>query len=173
MRCGTHECRVRGLAAATILLLAFLPAAHAEDPCLAEIYGWAVQDTIFVAHQGAYYNCCAVVAVSMQLPAPFVVDFIEEETFPVGPCYCQCCFDVEMWAGGFSPGTYRVNVWNQSHTVLFGQVEVQVSESPAGPPTFAGSWQSECLEASDVGEEDPPAPQDASTTWGAVKGLFR
>jgi hypothetical protein len=173
MRCETRVSRVAELAAATILLFACLPIAHADDPCFPEIYGWAVEDTILVAHQGAYYNCCAVVAVSMQLPEPFVVDFLEEETFPVGPCYCECCFDIDMWAGGFSPGTYQVRVWNQDHTVLFGQVEVQVSEPPEGPPTFAGSWQTECLEASEVGEEDPIAPPDASSTWGAVKGLFR
>jgi hypothetical protein len=165
-------CRVclLGIAGALALLgWTAVALADTED----EIHGWAVEDTIYVVHEQAYYNCCAVIEADMELPEPFVVDFLERETYPVGPCYCMCYIDVTMWGASFQPGLYLARVWNQDRTILFGTTEVEVLGPGAGPPAFWSCLQSDCYGTSSVDEENPEPALSEESTWGRIKGLYR
>ncbi len=152
-----------------LLLALSLTAALAQEPCEDRVEAYAQDDTVFVAHSGAYYNCCAVVAVVMETSAPWVIDFLETETFPQGPCYCMCCFTVNMQGAGFAPGTYTVQVWNAGRTVLFGQAEVVVAGSGSGQPGPLTVLQSDCQGSSSV---DDPQETPVASTWGRLKALF-
>jgi len=140
--------------------------AWSQGECEDLIYAWAMSDTIIVKHTGAYYNCCAVVVIAMETPEPFVVDFLETETLPMGPCDCMCCFDLDMWGFGFEPGHYTIRVWNDSRTVLYGETEVDVYKDPLTQVGFGEYIQSGCLNNSSVRDE----PKE--TTWGRIKSMY-
>jgi hypothetical protein len=72
------------------------------------------------------------------------IDIVETETFPAGPCYCMCCFDLFVSVGGVPPGVYWVRVYNEDKSVLYGKVRVVVGADPFGQPRISQFWQSDC-----------------------------
>jgi hypothetical protein len=55
---------------------------------------------------------------------------IEKETYPDNPpCHCLCYYEITARIEDLPPGTYRVEVWNEDETHLFGWAEVTVEES--------------------------------------------
>lgn len=149
-----------------LLLLLTPPAPSAQVECEDHVYAWAREDTIEVLHVGAFYNCCALIVSQLETPEPFIVDFLEAETFPDGPCYCMCCIDVEMWAAGFPPGLYTVRVWNEDRSLLYGETEVEVIAPGGAGPALLLTGQSGCYDATSV-------PLCEPSTWSALKTLFR
>ncbi len=154
------------------VFLALPASVRAEEDCEDELLAWSVEDAIFVEHLGAWYNCCVLIMVEMETPEPNVVDFLEAETYPDGPCYCDCCLSIGMHGTGFEPGTYLVRVWNEDRTELFGETTVEVEGEGAGPGAFQWFGQSPCGGYSDIGD-DVPSEFDRGETWGRVKQLFQ
>lgn len=145
---------------------------RAQEDCEDEIIAWSVEDTVFVEHLGAWYNCCVLLAVEMETPEPNVIDFLEAETYPEGPCYCECCLSVGMQGTGFESGTYLVRVWNEDRTELFGETTVEVAGEDTGSGVLDWFGQSPCGGYSNL-EDDFPGEIDRGETWGRVKQLFQ
>jgi hypothetical protein len=87
------------------------------------------QDTIFVIHQDALYNCCSKIKVNIK-ETPNGFDLWEHD---VGSsCNCMCNFDITTTISGCSPGTYLIKVFDiDSNLVDSGVVDI--------PPKYTGS----------------------------------
>jgi hypothetical protein len=87
---------------------------------------WVEGHDISMKHSGAIYNCCATMVVDLIDQRP-LLQLIERETYPqLGPCYCLCPYDLSARIPGLPPGTYRVEVWDESKTHLFGSAWVTI-----------------------------------------------
>jgi hypothetical protein len=82
-------------------------------------------DTLRVHHTGAFYNCCAVIEFNCE-HEDSIIDLIEREIFPEGPCYCLCCFDLSVDVLGLHPGHYVIRVWDETQTTLYGETELTI-----------------------------------------------
>ncbi|MFH1279467.1 MAG: hypothetical protein ABIK65_13935 [Candidatus Eisenbacteria bacterium] len=158
--------RMLPLVAVLFILAPPPPPAAGQEPCEDRIQATSSGDSIVVVHAGAYYNCCVVIEAVLELPEPFLLEFLETETYPIGPCFCMCCIDVTMEGAGFAPGLYTVRVWNEDRSVLFGETEVEVSSGGRDDPGPLTTTQSDCLDVVSVPE--PPV-----LTWGRIKTFFR
>jgi hypothetical protein len=118
--------------------------AHAQEPCTDSIHAEVVADTVKVFHDGAYYNCCAVIEFESQT-ADTTISIVETETFPKGQCFCMCCFNLRVYVSDVPDGAYWVYVWNHDKSVLYGKVRVVVGVPAIGPPRISSVWQSDCL----------------------------
>ena len=151
----------------TMASLAFAPSlVVAQWDCEDQVAAWAVNDTIFVEHNGALYNCCGIIVIDMETPEQFLVEFLETETFEGPPCACMCCFNLDMWGFGFGAGHYTIRVWNFDRTELYGETEVDVYEDLLTPVGFGGYLQSDCLENSSTPDDN------TGTTWGRIKSVY-
>jgi hypothetical protein len=113
-----------------------------------------------VRHVQAEYNCCCWVDFNV-VREGHAIDIYEMECFEVGPCYCMCCFELEVSIGGLEPGPYTVTVWKDG--VFFGTWEVVVEGT--SPERLETSYVP-CVETS---TPEPPA----FGTWGTIKALYR
>lgn len=129
--------------------------AYSSEPCTDSIYANAVQDTVNVFHDGAFYNCCGVIEFDFEI-GDTTIDVVETETFPKGPCYCDCCFDLRVSIGGVPAGVYWVQVWNADKSVLYGKVRVVVGAAPSGLPEISEFWQSDCYTVVPGKEREAP-----------------
>lgn len=118
-------------------------AVYSNEPCTDTIYAKVIDDTVMVFHDGAFYNCCAVIAFEFEIGDTFI-DIVETETFPKGPCYCMCCFDLSLSISNVPPGFYWICVWNEDESVLYGKVRVVVGGAEPGPAEICSLWQSDC-----------------------------
>jgi hypothetical protein len=67
-------------------------------------------DTIFVVHQGAFYNCCSEIVVDvMQTANGF--DLFERDTSEE-LCYCMCNFDISTTIAEVAEGEYLVRLFD-------------------------------------------------------------
>jgi hypothetical protein len=123
-----------------------------QEPCEDSIYAELRGDTLRVYHTGAFYNCCVIIEFDEEEDNS-IIDLTERETYPEGPCYCMCCFD--LWADlvALSPGEYLVRVWDEYHSVLFGEVQVTIPGSQA-PAMIVQSFQSGCTNSYVRGDVD-------------------
>jgi hypothetical protein len=139
-------------------VLCFASLSHSTEPCTDSVFADVVEDTVDVFHNGAFYNCCAVIDFDFEI-GDTTIDIVETEIFPQGPCYCMCCFDLRVSISGVPAGVYWIQVWNEDKTVLYGRVRVIVGAVPSGPAGVSGFWQSDCLTLAPGGEGDVPAPR--------------
>jgi hypothetical protein len=146
-------------------LLALAANGSAEwPPCDEEIVLTTPPGTIEIVHNNVEYNCCAWIDIQIA-QQPFTIDFYEWELFTIGPCFCLCCFDLEMAVGGLVPGDYTVRLWKVYYEV---------------PPQLAGEWvvtvegfsepfvRTTYLPCGETG-----TPEDETATWGVIKALYR
>ena len=167
---------------AWLLIAGFLAAAPWTGVRAQELWCWegdeiaAVVDgsTIRLFHDAALYNCC---------PEPFVyeVDLIGQEIFVhevevlVTPCYCICCYDMRTSIEDVPAGDYQLHFdWfdYESDDWVERVLEVSVPEiGQAGPWQLGSVFDSGCVAAAGVPEEEPDDPE--SPTWGRLKALFR
>lgn len=131
---------MRYLMVLVILLLSF--PLFGQEPCTDTVFAKVIGDTVFVHHYGAYYNCCAVIEFEGDIHGD-TVDIFEYETFPVGPCYCMCCFNLVLPILGLAPGKYLIRVFNEDGSVLFGMTWVTVPGYKEFH--FLSPYQSPCL----------------------------
>lgn len=103
-----------------------VPPGRAWEPCEDSVFAEVLDNTVIVYHTGAFYNCCAIIEYTLE-QEDIVINLVEKETFPEGPCYCLCCFDLSVSIEGLSPGVYLIRVWNEDKTELYGEVEVIIS----------------------------------------------
>jgi len=152
-----------GLASSLIFSVALCVAALAgEPPCLDSVRAQPSGSTILVYHDQAEWNCCATIEFSM-VPAHDTLNVIETETFAVGPCHCNCCFDLSTSIVDLSPGTYLVRVLSSMGEV-FGEVSVTVEVGQFTDPVLGESSQSPC---------GGWAIGKVNETWGYIKVLYR
>ncbi|TET47509.1 T9SS type A sorting domain-containing protein [candidate division TA06 bacterium] len=118
-------------------------AVYSNEPCTDTIYAKVIDDTVKVFHDGAFYNCCAVIDFEFEIGDTFI-DIVETETFPKGPCYCMCCLDLSLSISNVPPGVYWVYVWNEDKSVLYGKTRVVVGGLGSGPVGICNVWQSDC-----------------------------
>ena len=138
------------------LALCLLPSlALGTEPCIDTVFAEVIHDTVEVYHEGAFYNCCAVMDFSLQM-GDTTVDIVETETFPTGPCHCMCCFDLHLSIGGLLPGAYWVSVWNEDKSVLYGKIRVVVGAHSSGQPEISEFWQSDCYTQVPGSQRDLP-----------------
>lgn len=152
------------IALALVLLFGSAVLVAAQDECdPEEVVVTAGGDTIFVAHQGAYLNCCLILDIDLAVDG-FAVDFTERD---VGEeCDCLCCFDLHYDAFGFPQGHYLVRVWDE-FGVLRGEGEVDVDGIGGGP--VVGLVESgDCLETTGIEEENT-----VEMSWGRLHSRFR
>lgn len=141
----------------TLLFVSLLVGiAYSTEPCTDSVYANVVLDTVNVFHDGAFYNCCGVIEFDFQI-GDTTIDVVETETFPEGPCYCDCCFDLRVSIGGVPPGAYWIHVWNVDKSVLYGKVRVLVGAAPSGPLGIAEFWQSDCYTVVPGKEREVPS----------------
>jgi len=100
----------------------------AQEPCVDSVFAEVIQDTVIIYHTGAFYNCCAVIKDSLA-QEDSIINIIEGETFPDGPCYCMCCFDLSLTIGGLQPGDYLFKVWSEDQSILYGEVWITIGGS--------------------------------------------
>ena len=144
---------------ATVLVLLAASSSLAQPPCAPdEVTARSSADTIFVEHRHAELNCCLVLALDIRVGA-LTVDFYESDTGE--PCDCYCCFDLRYAASGFTPGRWRVRVWDAAGTVLHGETEVEVNGT-GGPPQVAWMFSGDCVTV-----------QVDARTWGGIRELYR
>jgi hypothetical protein len=87
---------------------------------------WVEGRDIMMKHSGAIYNCCATMVVDLIDQRP-LLQLIEQETYPdSSPCYCLCPYDLSARIPDLPPGTYQVEVWDESKTHLFSSAWVTV-----------------------------------------------
>lgn len=87
---------------------------------------WVEERDIVMEHRGAIYNCCATMVVDLIDQRP-LLQLIERETYPdSSPCYCLCPYDLSARIPDLPPGTYHVEVWDESKTHLFGSACVTI-----------------------------------------------
>jgi len=126
-----------------------------SEPCNDTVFAGVAQDTVEVFHKGAFYNCCAVMDFALEL-TDTTIDIVETETFPTGPCYCMCCFDLSVTVGGVPPGIYWVRVYNHDRSVLYGRTQVVVGAQPSGQTEILEFWQSDCYTMVPGNEREVP-----------------
>lgn len=126
-----------------LMLCVSAGAVYSSEPCTDTIYAKVFDDTVKVFHDGAFYNCCAVIAFEFEI-GDTSIDIMETETFPQGPCYCMCCFDLSLSISSVPPGAYWVFVWNEDKSVLYGKTRVAVGGCGSGPVRICNVWQSDC-----------------------------
>lgn len=148
-----------------IILLAFLhlpwcvPSVEAQYFCgPGRVSARSNADTIFVRHENAERNCCTQLTLRVE-SQQFVVDFFEGEAEPF--CVCTCCFDLRYQAHDFPAGHYRVRVWDESGSVLYGEAEVDVA-GPGGAPALGAMQRGDCVEIATQPE-----------TWSRVRAIYR
>jgi len=91
-----------------------------------EVKIWVEGQDIIMEHHGAIYNCCATVVIDFLDQRP-VLKLIERETYPHSPpCHCLCPYDLSARITGLPPGDYRVEVWDEGQTRLFGSAWVTI-----------------------------------------------
>lgn len=103
------------------------------------------EDTLFVSHFNALYNCCFAIDVRFHQDG-HILNFVEEPTGD--PCYCMCYFDIVAAIGDMTPGTYLIRVWNEDQSLLFGETDIVIAPDAAvktqpvseEPPTPGGGW---------------------------------
>jgi len=125
-----------------VLALLFASALHAQEPCEDTVYAYVHADTVYLHHDGAYYNCCALIVFQMEINDS-VIDIREWETFPQGPCYCYCCFNLMVPIIGLQSGTYLIRVWDSTGTTLYGETWVTVNSRLS--PSLGEPYQSPCF----------------------------
>lgn len=123
-----------------------------QEPCDDSVFAELCGDTLRIHHAGAFYNCCAVIEFSHQQENS-TIDLTERETFPEGPCYCLCCFDLSIDLIALPPGEYLVRVWDEYHSVLYGEVEVVIPGAPV-PAMIVQTLQSGCTNSYLRGDVD-------------------
>lgn len=84
-------------------------------------------DTLYVTHFNAYYNCCLKIAMELEQGGN-LLHFIEHPTGDL--CHCMCYFNLAAEVTGLDPGVYIIQVWNEDQSALFGQTEVMVPVPP-------------------------------------------
>jgi hypothetical protein len=90
---------------------------------------WVEGNDILMRHTDALYNCCAEIVVELVDRRP-LFKLIEKETHPNNPpCHCLCYYEITARIEDLPPGTYRVEVWNEDETHLFGWAEVTIGAS--------------------------------------------
>lgn len=82
-------------------------------------------NTLFVYHDSAFYNCCALFAFTVEIDGP-VVDFIEADT-SAEHCHCMCRFNLESSIAGLAPGTYTVRLWTDDKTQMLGEAILTIT----------------------------------------------
>ena len=158
------------LLAATTLAWYVASPCIAEDTCEDSVFAVVRGDTVVVHHTGAFYNCCAVVEYTFQIDES-LIDIMEEETLPMGPCDCMCCFDLSVDLTGLNSGTYLIRVWNFDRSVLYGQVWVTVG-GLGSDSVIARVFQSDCysgdFDCGDVNGDGTITIADATYLVGFV-----
>lgn len=86
------------------------------------------EDTLFVTHFNAFYNCCFEIDMNFHQDGS-LLNFIE---LPTGdPCRCMCYFDITSTVVGLVPGTYIIRVWNEDQSGLFGETVIIIPSGTA------------------------------------------
>jgi hypothetical protein len=135
-----------------------------EPPCRDTVRAQAIGNTIQMYHDQAEWNCCASIQFNLvQVQDTF--SLFETETFAVGPCHCDCCFDLSTTIVDVAPGTYLVRVLDAQTSAIFGEVWVTVEIGQWGQPGLGPPSQSPCGGWA-IGVEP-------NSTWGRIKALYR
>jgi hypothetical protein len=146
-------------------LLVFSVAAQGgEPPCRDTVRAVAVGNTIQVYHDQAEWNCCAKIQFNL-VQAQDTLNLFETETFEVGPCHCDCCFDLSTTIVDVAPGTYLVRVLDAQTSEVFGEVWVTVEIGQWNQPGLGEPSQSPCGGWT-IGVK-------LDSTWGRIKVLYR
>jgi hypothetical protein len=157
-----------GALAAGVIL--FGAASSSAQICDEHISLVVSEGSIAIAHNDVQFNCCAWIDVVLSKDDS-TIEFTEREMFEFGPCFCTCCFDMNLGVGGLEPGEYTVRVWKALDnfdgtwtTVLAGEWMVAVQGSS---PPFVRAEYLPCGEAR--------VPDDGGTPsrWGTIKALYR
>jgi len=149
------------MSASTLILVTSVRAG--DPPCRDTVRAIAPENTIQVFHDQAERNCCATVAFDL-VQAQDTLNLYESETFSVGPCHCNCCFDLSTSIENVEPGIYLVRVLDAVSGELFGEVSVTVEIGQFGQPALSPPSQSPCGGWA-IGVEP-------TSTWGRIKALY-
>ena len=82
--------------------------------------------SVYILHEDGFYNCCAEMAVDVTLDNTLITAE-EYETFPEGPCYCMCYFDILTVIEYLESGTYTLEYWNENFEELLCSAEIVIA----------------------------------------------
>ena len=88
---------------------------------------WTEGDDIVMEHLGAIYNCCTGMIVDLEALSG-VFRLTERPEFPDRLCFCECPYDLTARIEDVPPGTYRVEVWDPTESLLLCVREVTIQE---------------------------------------------
>jgi hypothetical protein len=95
----------------------------------------AGQDTLYVFHDSAGYNCCSYIIHELERSKD-TLDVIEKDTASI-LCTCGCLFNLRAEVSGLQKGTYVIRLWTEARYMdedgnwnirreLLGQSEVTI-----------------------------------------------
>ena len=151
---------------AVMVLLAFAAATPAQM-CDEEVVLSTGEGSIDILHTQAEYNCCSWTEIEVEREG-FTIDVIEREQFDDGPCFCLCCFEVEVHMGGLDPGEYTVTVWKGYYvgdeTWVYESAGTWIVEVDGVSDPFVWTGYLPCADTGAI---------DELLSWGTIKALYR
>jgi hypothetical protein len=141
-----------------------------------QIWGEVHGSTVTIHHDAALYNCCPDrFDYSVDYIPGFQIYVLELEILSE-PCDCNCCYDLSIDIADVAPGEYQVWFEWWDYETAHGQIggfQIVVPDiGQSGDAQLGHSSNTGCLEETSV-PEDPAEPENAESTWGAVKALYR
>ena len=154
-----------------VVLLALVTvtgAVWAQVECTDEFMVEVQDSQLTITHKGALYNCCPEFDYEITLEGDRIT--VREIETHQG-CFCVCCTDLTIEIEDVPAGEYVLEFhWFDYETsdwlVWFDSVILPDIGQGAVDPYVSQHQHSDCY-ASVPGEED------ASSTWGAIKTLYR
>ena len=171
---------MRGVLLLFLVLSIATTATQAEDDLWCEyadqIGGEVHGSSLTIYHRAALYNCCPdrFDYVIDYVPG-FEISVLELEVLSE-PCDCNCCYNLSVDIEDVAPGESQVWFEWWDYETAHGQIGgFQITVPDIGQPGEARLGHSShtgCLEVMSV-PDDPAEPENAKSTWGSIKALYR
>jgi hypothetical protein len=130
-----------------------------------------VDGMVTVIHEHAEYNCCMDGCEYAVELAGDIIDVVETEVVSL-PCWCLCCFWLQVQIADVPPGDYTVRFhWCEGYDDWqVADLPIVVPDNGQGDePSIAACERSDCYSGSTAVPPDAPLP----TTWAQLKAGYR
>jgi len=156
-----------GVAVLAVAILCAFASPTSAQWCEEEVFLTVGDGSIEIYHSQAEYNCCGWTDIEVVRDG-FTIEVFEWEQFEYGPCYCLCCFDIQVFIGGLDPGDYTLTVWktynNFDGTWTYESAGTWiVPVDGVSEPVVLTNY----IPCADTGALDEPL------SWGTIKALYR
>ena len=160
---------VRILSIVTFLaLLTITGAAWAQPLCTDDFIVHVEGSLVTITHKGAFYNCCPEFEYDVMLEEDLMV--VHEVETHQG-CFCVCCIDLSVEIEDVPPGEYVLEFHWYDYEAAEWLVWIDtvivpdVGQGSVVPYVFQHD-RSGCYTS-------VPGEEEHSSTWGAIKTLYR